>query len=65
MAGVLDQLVGKLRTALGADLVSVILYGSAATGEHNTKFSDYNVLCVWTDRSPAASRHRAAVPLVA
>jgi predicted nucleotidyltransferase len=61
MAGVLDQLVEKLRTALGADLVSVILYGSAATGEHNTKFSDYNVLCVLGQIGPP--QLRATEPL--
>ena len=46
MPDLLDQLVGKLQTALGPELVSVVLYGSAATGDHNEKFSDYNVLCV-------------------
>ena len=42
----LDQLVEKLKKALGADLVSVILYGSAAAGDHQGKFSDINVLCL-------------------
>ncbi len=46
MSGTLDQLVTKLRTALGSDLVSVVLYGSAAAGDYQEKFSDYNVLCV-------------------
>lgn len=46
MAEVLDQLVEKLSNALGADLVSTVLYGSAAAGDRNEKFSDYNVLCV-------------------
>jgi hypothetical protein len=48
----LDQLVGKLNKALGADLVSVVLYGSAAVGDHHEKFSDYNVLCVLTQITP-------------
>ncbi len=39
MPGQLDQLVERLRKALGPDLVSVILYGSAAVGDHNEKFS--------------------------
>ena len=50
----LDHLVEKLRKAYGERLVSVILYGSAATGEHHEKFSDYNVLCVLTSILPGA-----------
>ena len=43
----LQQLVEKLRKAHGDDLVSVILYGSAASpGQHHAGFSDINVLCV-------------------
>ena len=53
MPGQLDPLVEKLRKALGPDLVSVVLYGSAAAGEHDEKFSDYNVLCVLTRIEPA------------
>lgn len=49
----LTELVEKLRAAFGPDLVSVILYGSAATGDHNPKFSDYNVLCVLRLITPA------------
>ena len=52
MADNLDQLVEKLRKAFGPDLVSVILYGSAATGDHDEKFSDYNVLCVLNAITP-------------
>ena len=52
MPGQLDQLVEKLRKALGADLVSVVLYGSAAVGDHDEKFSDYNVLCVLSQITP-------------
>jgi len=47
-----DQLVPKLKQALGQELVSVILYGSAATGDHQEKFSDYNVLCVLNHVTP-------------
>ncbi len=53
MPGQLDQLVERLRKALGPDLVSVILYGSAAVGDHNEKFSDYNILCVLSRITPA------------
>ena len=53
MPGQLDPLVEKLRKALGPDLVSVVLYGSAAVGDHNEKFSDYNILCVLSQVAPA------------
>ena len=39
-----EQLVEQLRAAYGADLRSVVLYGSAAAGEHIPKKSDYNIL---------------------
>ena len=45
----LSQLVEKLRKAYGQRLVSVVLYGSAATGDHHQRFSDLNVLCVLAD----------------
>jgi hypothetical protein len=53
MTAPLDQLVERLRKAHGADLVSVVLYGSAAAGDRNEKFSDYNVLCVLRQIAPA------------
>lgn len=40
----LDELVSQLRGAFGAELRAVVLYGSAAAGEHHPKKSDYNVL---------------------
>jgi hypothetical protein len=49
----LDQLVTRLVKAHRSDLVSVVLYGSAASGEHNANFSDINILCVLTDITPA------------
>lgn len=52
MPGQLDPLVEKLRKALGPDLVAVVLYGSAAAGDHNEKFSDFNVLCVLSRITP-------------
>jgi hypothetical protein len=48
----LSQLVGKLQAAYGEGLVAVVLYGSAATGEHHAKFSDFNVLCVLSELTP-------------
>jgi hypothetical protein len=49
----LDQLVARLVKAHGSDLVSVVLYGSAASGEHHAEFSDINILCVLTAIGPA------------
>jgi predicted nucleotidyltransferase len=49
----LQELVDRLKQAQGDGLRSVILYGSAATGEHNEHFSDLNVLCVLARVSPA------------
>jgi hypothetical protein len=40
----LEELVAQLRAAFGVGLRSVVLYGSAAGGEHVPKRSDYNVL---------------------
>ena len=51
----LDELVTQLRAAYGARLASVVLYGSAAAGEHIPKRSDYNVL-VMLDALDARSR---------
>jgi hypothetical protein len=42
----LDELVSQLRAAYGTALRSIVLYGSAAAGEHIPKRSDYNVLVV-------------------
>ncbi len=42
----LNSLVEQLRAVYGADLVAVVLYGSAARGEHVAKHSDLNVLVV-------------------
>ena len=49
---ILAQLVEKLRKAHGDALVSVVLYGSAVSGNHNARFSDYNVLCVLRQVTP-------------
>ncbi|MBZ5585759.1 MAG: hypothetical protein LAQ30_26900 [Acidobacteriia bacterium] len=45
----LTQLVERLQAAYGPRLVSVVLYGSAAGGEHHPRYSDFNVLCVLTE----------------
>jgi predicted nucleotidyltransferase len=48
----LQELVDRLKHAQGERLRSVVLYGSAAAGEHNEHFSDLNVLCVLTQVTP-------------
>jgi len=53
---VVSQLVEKLQKALGPDLVSAVLYGSAAIGDYQDKFSDYNVLCVLKAIAPPQLR---------
>jgi len=52
----LAELVEKLKNAHGAQLVSVILYGSGAREDHHAKYSDLNVLCVLERVSPAELR---------
>src|SRR5437016_1566238 len=42
----LEELVSQLRAAYGTALRSVVLYGSAARGDHIAKRSDYNVLVI-------------------
>ncbi len=49
----LQELVDRLKQAQHERLRSVILYGSAAAGEHNEHFSDINILCVLTQVTPA------------
>ncbi len=45
----LTELVSRLKKAAEANLLSVILYGSAATEEFHPKHSDLNVLCILRD----------------
>ena len=44
MAMTLEELVTQLRSAYGAQLTSVVLYGSATASDYVAKKSDYNVL---------------------
>jgi hypothetical protein len=48
----LTQLVQNLQKAYADRLVSVVLYGSAASGNHHAKYSDYNILCVLDQVTP-------------
>ena len=48
----LKELVAKLEHAYQDRLVSVVLYGSGASGNHDPNFSDLNVLCVLKQITP-------------
>ncbi len=52
MERTLNQLVERLKKVYGDRLKSVILYGSAAVGDYNGRFSDLNVLCVLNQVTP-------------
>ncbi len=56
----LDDLVAQLRAAYGDALRAIVLYGSAAGGEHHAKHSDYNVLVLVRDLSAQAMRAAGA-----
>jgi hypothetical protein len=57
----LDDLVAQLLKAYGDELTAVVLYGSAAAGEHIPKRSDYNVLVIVRGLSLDRLRAEAAV----
>jgi hypothetical protein len=57
----LDELVAQLQKAYGAQLRAVVLYGSAAAGEHIPKRSDYNVLVIVDALDMTHMRASAAV----
>jgi len=61
MAMTLEELVTQLRSAYGAQLSSVVLYGSAAAGEHVAKKSDYNVLVLLSRIESGALASASAV----
>src|SRR6266699_2301138 len=56
-----DEFVEKLRAAAGENLVSIVLYGSAAEGEFHPEYSDLNTLCVLRDASFASLSKIAGV----
>jgi hypothetical protein len=58
----LAEFVAKMQTAAGDNLLSVVIYGSAAQGEFHPGYSDLNLLCILRDTSFAAlSRIAVAV----
>ncbi len=57
----LDELVSQLTKAFGDSLEAVVLYGSAAAGEHIPKRSDYNVLVIVRELGLAELEREAAI----
>ena len=57
----LEEFVKRIREASGANLESVILYGSAVAGDFHPEFSDLNLFCVLRDSSFAALQALAPV----
>ena len=55
------EFVQKLQAAAGDNLVSVILYGSAADGTFHPGYSDLNLLCIFRDVSLTALKKVAPV----
>src|SRR5260370_36304058 len=53
-AKLISEFVSRLRAAAGANLESVILFGSAVAGDFHPEFSNVNLFCVMRDSSFAA-----------
>lgn len=58
----IEEFVSRLRQAAGSNLHSVILHGSAVSGEFDPEFSDINLLCLFGDLSFSALQ-RLAQPI--
>jgi predicted nucleotidyltransferase len=54
MSSRVEEFTRKLADAYGANLVSVVLYGSAARGDYREGVSDLNLLVVLREAGPAA-----------
>jgi hypothetical protein len=50
----LSEFVEKMQTAVDGNIISMIVYGSAAEGEFHPEYSDLNLLCVLKDTSFAS-----------
>jgi predicted nucleotidyltransferase len=46
MEAQLKELVDRLKSEAGSNLTTVVLYGSAASGEFHAEHSDLNILCI-------------------
>ncbi len=56
-----SEFVEKIRAAAADNLVSLVLYGSAADGEFHPEYSDLNLLCLVRDASFHALNKMAGV----
>lgn len=61
MERVLSELVERLKKTYQDRLVSVVLYGSGAAGDHHRRFSDLNILCVLRQVNPRELGESAAI----
>ena len=61
MQKILQRLVAGLEGAYGDQLISVILYGSAASGEYQERSSDLNVTCVLSEISASLLKNAELV----
>lgn len=50
----INEFISKLRALAGNNLQSVVLYGSAASGEFHADFSNVNLLCILRETTFAA-----------
>jgi hypothetical protein len=57
----LDDFVKRMSEAAGANLESVILFGSAVAGDFHPEFSNFNLFCVLRDTSFSALQPLAPV----
>jgi hypothetical protein len=57
----LQELVDRLQKACGKNLVSVVVYGSLASGDFHEQYSDVNVLLLLQDLGPSALQALAPV----
>lgn len=66
MEKILSELVAKTKSAVGENLRSIVLYGSAASGEYHAKHSDLNTMCLLHQVRPADLRelHKPAKWLI-
>ena len=58
----IDEFVSRMQKAAGQNLQSVLLYGSAASGEFQAEFSNLNLLCIL--RETSFSKLSAIAPVV-
>jgi hypothetical protein len=57
----INEFVSRVREAAGANLDSVILYGSSVTGDFQAEFSNLNLFCVLRDNSFSSLQKLAPV----